>query len=512
MSLVTRLVLIVVAAVAVVAVAALALMTRLNAPDGGLAPLAGMLVLAAGLAGVVGGVMAARAARSVASPLRAVVDAAHALRQEQPVGNAATGVAECDAAITAIADAQANVAVRADTADHARDLSDETLRTCEAALGRVQRLQAVGRLGGAVAHDFNNVLGVVSNSLLLLQRLPSVEAHRMPLAAIERASARGSALTRQLQRLARPSSTGGQGAVSLHAFVEDLAELLRTAAGSTVRVVVDIDPDAPPVRVDAPELELALVNLVLNARDAMPAGGTVTLSTVPPRRAEVADRSPADWLVLSVADTGEGIDPAVAPRLFERFATTRPGRAGLGLAQVAELCRGAGGQAVAGTGPDGRGTEIRLLLPVVAPRSAAAPAHDQGSTQTHEGAPSTLSPGLDRLLLVEDNESLGEVTAALLSSYGYHVVRARHAADALARLGDPGARFDVVLSDVVMPGEMDGLELARRLRRDHPELPVVLISGYSAALSPNEDFEMLYKPYSPGDLVRLLRKVVAEHA
>jgi signal transduction histidine kinase/CheY-like chemotaxis protein len=467
---------------------------------GGVPAALGALAVLALVVAAVAGVVARQMAVAAVAPLQAVVDAAHALRQEQDVHVGTTGSAEGDAALVAIADTQANLRTRLETLRHERELQDEAVRACEQSLVRVQRLQAVGRLGGAVAHDFNNVLGVISNSLLLLQRLPTVDAHQMPLAAIERSAAHGTRLTRQLQRLAKPVTLSA-AAIDLRSFLEDLLDLLKTAAGSSVRIAVELDDQVPAVRADAAELELAIVNLLLNARDAMPAGGGVTLWSRPARSDERFGLSGGPFVVLGCTDTGEGIDPAACERVFERFHTTRPGRAGLGLAQVRDLALGAGGAVFAGPGDQGRGAEIRLVLPVPSSsRDAAAPAD----------APAAATPSRDRLLLVEDNESLGEVTAALLGSYGYHVVRARHAADALARIAEPGVTFDVVLSDVVMPGDMDGLELAQQLRDERPGLPVVLISGYSAALSNTHDFEMLYKPYSPQDLVRLLRKAVAD--
>lgn len=499
MTLAVRLLLLAVAPVAVVGLAALA-----GAP---VPVVAGLALAAAALAAFA----AWRLARSVERPLREVVAAAEALRQDEEVVQRPTGLTECDAAITAIADAGMQLHARTRALDEDEARHRDEARVGEDALMQAQRLQVVGRLAGSVAHDFNNVLGVVSNSLLLLRRLPSVDAHQMPLGALERAAANGTRLVRQLQRLARPVG-GATGSIDPRSFLDEVTGLLKTVLGSGIRLVVEVEEPAsgaalPALRVDPVALELSLVQLALNAREAMPAGGTWTLRARRARPDEATPSGPATsgtaWVVLEAEDTGEGVEPARLDRLFDRFHTTRPDHVGLGLSQVREAARAAGGEALAAPGPEGRGLALRLLLPAREPVAVASAPADVPAMPPRAGR--------DRLLLVEDNESLADVTRALLDLEGYDVVHARSAADAMARVAAAGAdAFDVVLSDVVMPGHIDGLEMARRLREAHPSLPIVLISGYSASLSGAQEFEMLYKPYAPQDLTRLLRKVIAE--
>ncbi len=532
MTIALRLLLLTAAAVAATLVAA-AWAVASSLPPGVPLPLARLLAAGAVVL-LLATWVALRTGRRVADSAAALAAAAHNLGQDEEVAFRTTGLPELDGVAQALS--RTGESWRTDRDREAAEVEAALEAASRGAPGGLppfspplQRTQALGRVTGAVAHDFNNVLGVISNSLLLLRRLPSVDAHKMPIGAIERATANGTRLTRHLQRLAGRTAAP-PGFVELGAWLDEAADLLKTVLGSSVKLVVAADPGTPRVRVDAGELELALINLALNARDALPAGGTLTLHAGIAAPEDVD--GPGTWAALHVIDSGPGITEDVRQRAFLPGYTTRPEqRAGLGLAQVQAFCREAGGDARIGTGPGGTGTEVLMLLPSAENRAAMAAAGG-GMTRsmagTGAGQGGGAGPGAgaglegqadvdaygpplgsQRLLLVEDNESLGEVTEALLRSHGYDVVRAPNARDALARVAEPGAAFDVVLSDVVMPGEMDGVAMARQLRRDHPHLPIVLISGYSAALSSADEFEMLYKPYAPHDLVRLLRQVVA---
>jgi CheY-like chemotaxis protein len=287
-----------------------------------------------------------------------------------------------------------------------------------------------------------------------------------------------------------------------------MAELLQGTLGAHIRVATDLAPDLWPVEADPGQLEVALVNLAANARDAMPRGGTLTLRTRNARLEEDAPERPAgDYVRLAVEDTGEGMPPAVLARAFEPFFTTKaPGKGtGLGLAQVHGFAKQSGGDVEVASAP-GRGTTVALLLP----RAEAAPRGGCARGKADEGGAMRAALG-KAVLVVEDNPEVGDFAAALLEGLGYATRRAASAAEALDLLG-AGERVDAVFSDVVMPGGMDGLELAALLRERHPGLAVVLATGYSEALARRRGeapAEVLGKPYRPDDLAAALERAFA---
>jgi CheY-like chemotaxis protein len=278
-----------------------------------------------------------------------------------------------------------------------------------------------------------------------------------------------------------------------------LLALVSPTLGPRIEGQCTVDPDTPPVEVDAAELELAIINLAVNAKDAMPGGGRFRLAA---RRAlpQEADM-PGDFVVISVADTGTGIDPDVMERVFEPFFTTKPHGhgTGLGLSQVYGLCTQAGGTARIASTP-GRGTEVKLFLPAV-----------EGDAVTAPAAAAPAEATLDcSVLLVEDNEDLAGVTSVLLEGVGCRV-RWANSGDAARELIESGAaEFDVVLSDMAMPGKLDGLGLAELLRERHPDLPVVLITGYASQLheASARRFTVLSKPCQPEVLIAAVRSAL----
>ena len=438
--------------------------------------------------------------RGIARPVLALRRAAARLQAGEPVGVDSTGIVECDQVVAALA--EAGQTLRHARTDLERQVSEavERTRDAEQRLSHSQRVEALGRLTGGVAHDFNNLLGVISNSARLVQRhgekLPALTT---PAAAILRAVDTGSRLTQQLLRFAgrRPVRPAP---VDLARWLPELEEMLRSVVGERIQVRVSVAPGTRAVTVDSSELELAIINLALNARDAMrPRGGQLHVGAHDAEPHETAGLAPGDYVAISVSDDGPGIDEALSRRIFEPFFTTKPiGQGtGLGLAQVHGFCTQAGGAARLAS-REGRGTTVTLLLP-----AGARP-------QAQPGEPRV--PAADalrgvRLLLVEDNVDLGEATAALLGAYGAEVLRAAGAEEAL-EMADLRGPFDVVLSDVVMPGPMDGVGLARALRERHPRLPVVLISGFSTALDAVQDFTVLRKPCPDGELVAALLAAV----
>jgi len=309
----------------------------------------------------------------------------------------------------------------------------------------------------------------------------------------------GSRLTQQLLRFAAQQPAFAKP-VDLACALHDLRDLLQTVMGARTEVTVAVAPGTPRVTVDANELELALTNLTLNARDAMPLGGHLNLQARRAHDDEVPDLPDGDYVLITVSDDGLGIDDDAAGHVFEPFFTTKEvGQGtGLSLAQVMGFCKQAGGTARL-TSTEGLGTTVSLLLP----------ACEDAATQVAEAMPESLAPSIDgaRLLLVEDNDDLAEVTAALLGGLGCAVQRAVDAQDAL-RLISAEPAFDVVLSDIKMPGGMDGLGLARVLRDTCPDLPVVLISGYAAQMLDGEDLIVLEKPCPPTALVAALHEAI----
>ena len=443
--------------------------------------------------------------RGIVGPVRMLKSAAERMRAGQPVPAASTGIAEYDDVTRALAEAAAAMAsARTQLEDQVADAIART-RQAEQHLSQGQRVEALGRLTGGVAHDFNNLLGIINNSAHLIGRHPAAAELEAPLAATRRAVQTGHQLTQHLMRFAdrRPLTLE---VVVLSRYLPEMVNLIRSLLGSRIELGVQVAPGTAPVRVDASGLDLALINIALNARDAMPGGGALRLAA---RNATEEDREdfadvgggPAGRLVLITAsDDGGGMTPEVAAHVFEPFFTTKPFGmgSGMGLSQVHGFCTQSGGAVRVASTP-GLGTTVLMLLPVAAgPATLPEPLAASGATSI-AGA---------RVLLVDDNEALAEVTALLLREHGAHVEHAHDAQQALRRVGDEPA-FDVVLTDVVMPGELDGLGLARLLRHRDPALTVVLISGYSTAASQSE-FPVLSKPCPPdGLLAALSRAIVA---
>ncbi|KAA2242134.1 hybrid sensor histidine kinase/response regulator [Salinarimonas soli] len=375
-------------------------------------------------------------------------------------------------------------------------------QAAEAALKQAQRLEAVGQLTGGVAHDFNNLLMVINGNVERLRRMGPDERQRRALEAIATAARRGASLTRQLLSFSR-RQVHEPTVLDLRRSLPAVQDMLRSSLRGDIAVEIAVAPDLWPVKVDLSELELAILNIAVNARDAMPDGGRLTVAA---RNATLADGGVAglrgDFVALSLTDTGCGIPPDVAARVFEPFFTTKEvGRGtGLGLSQVYGFAVQSGGTASLASEP-GRGTTITLHLP----RTREAPA-------AVDGAPESSVPrdGHGRVLLVEDNAAVAEVTVATLEELGYEV---RHAADPAGalRLLEGEGRFDLVVSDIVMPGPVNGVDLARMIRTRHPHMPILLATGYSevAQSAAEEGFPTLRKPYEAASLREAIRAALA---
>jgi PAS domain S-box-containing protein len=360
-------------------------------------------------------------------------------------------------------------------------------------LAESQKLDALGQLTGGVAHDFNNLLMIISGSLHTLKKGVGNDARaQRAVTAIETATRRGAALTSQLLTFARRQSVNPE-AVDIAERINAVREVLHTGVGSAVNLEFEIGSKMLPATVDIAEFETALVNLVINARDAMPGGGTITVTA--DDRGTEAETDGRGYVAITVKDTGVGIAPDVLDRIFDPFFTTKPiGKGtGLGLSQVHGFAHQAGGT-VKVTSALGKGTEVTILLP----REAGV----RQSAEIDAGA----KDGSGTVLLVEDNPDVASVSVGLLEQLGYTVQRVADAEAALRAVEHNG--FDLVFSDIVMPGKMDGLALAQRLRQLRPDLPVLLATGYSdAAVNASGEFPILRKPYEIHQLSQAISRL-----
>jgi len=383
---------------------------------------------------------------------------------------------------------------------------DVTARNAlEARLRQAQKMEAVGQLTGGVAHDFNNLLQVVLSGLTLVERVQEPARRAQLLESVRRAAQRGGELTKRLLTVARRQSLRPE-AIDLGAWLADGAGelLIRTLRGD-IRTELQIPTGLPPVEADPDELELAVLNLAVNARDAMPEGGTLTIAAEVLVLHGTADPDGLDgrFIRLAIADTGTGMSEATQARVFEPFFTTKGvgEGTGLGLAQVYGFARQSGG-GVRLHSRLGHGTTVALLLPV---SKAAVPA----PAPTAEDA--TPQPVLGAAVLVcEDNDDVAALVVDMLVQLGHTPTRVSTAAAALGALAD-GRTVDLLFTDVLMPGGMDGLTLAREAGRRRPGLPVLLTTGYTGAGASAVplDLPVLRKPYKLQDLAHALRTILA---
>ncbi len=366
-------------------------------------------------------------------------------------------------------------------------------------LVQTQKMEALSQLTGGIAHDFNNLLMIVSGQAEMLKRRSDDPKALRSLDAITLAAKNGANLTRQLLTFSRRQNLNPV-AVDLHERLGATRELLASSAGSQVQLEIRPDDAAWPVEVDLSEFELALVNLVVNARDAMPQGGRIILTA---ENRSLSDFGAADlngaFVAVSVTDTGTGIDPAILPKVFDPFFTTKGvGKGtGLGLSQVFGFARQSGGE-VEIESKLGFGTRVTMMLPRAAARSESARERQETVRETHAGT----------ILIVEDNAQVAQVSQMLLGEIGYDVVAVNGPRAALELLEKDNA-VDLVFSDIVMPGEMDGIALAEEIRRRFPALPVLLTSGYSSAAQRAEAlYPILRKPYELSGLAGAVKSAL----
>ncbi|HEX2150376.1 MAG TPA: response regulator, partial [Stellaceae bacterium] len=358
----------------------------------------------------------------------------------------------------------------------------------EAQLRQAQRIEAVGQLTSGVAHDFNNLLTAIIGNLELLEARIEEDDARLakPLAAAVSAAERGARLTAQLLAFSRQQQMNPEP-IDLNRVVSGVGPLLHSTIGATVDIDIALAPDLWPALADASQIELVLLNLAINARDAMPDGGAITLATANATtgRPERPEHPPVgEYVMVSVADTGCGIPPAILDKVFNPFFTTKEvGKgSGLGLSLVLGVSQQLGGGVRIDTTP-GAGTTVKVYLP----RARVREAHRRSSTQhgppVAEGGGGGRRGCGGRVLLVDDDPDVRAVAAAMLAEAGYDVIEAGSGGAALDLLENPDLDIALMVADIVMPG-MNGVELAHAVRGRHPEMPVLFVTGYGGAALP----------------------------
>ncbi|HZZ59828.1 MAG TPA: ATP-binding protein [Roseiarcus sp.] len=374
-------------------------------------------------------------------------------------------------------------------------------------------MEAIGQLTGGVAHDFNNLLMVIIGNLELLSKeVVGQERQQGLIAAAQKAAARGAQLTSQLLAFARRQTLSPESR-PINDLVHDFDVLTTRMLDESVRIDFQFDPSAEACDVDPAQFGSALLNLAVNARDAMPSGGELTIRTAnlslsAQDSAHYPDAEPGDYVVVEVADNGVGMPAEVLERAMEPFYTTKePGKGtGLGLSQVHGFVRQSGGF-VTLESEVGRGTTVRIHLPRVAATAAVPPS-----------TPPILS-GTGAVLVVEDDPNVRDLVLAQLQDLGYATLAATNGPEALQLLQQPENRVDLVLTDAVMPGGMTGAELVRAARVLRPQLPAILTSGYTAGgvnAVPRRDgnlaerLPVLPKPYQQAELARVVGQALAQ--
>jgi hypothetical protein len=381
-------------------------------------------------------------------------------------------------------------------------------RELEDQLRQAQKLEAVGRLAGGIAHDFNNLLNVILGyGELILARMPVDDPVRDRLTEIRKAAERAATLTRQLLTFSRKQVVEPR-VLDLNALLRDLEKMVHRLIGEDVEMVLALDPVLGRIRADPGQIEQVVMNLVINARDAMPEGGLLRIETAgavlkTPPGAAPADLRPGPYVVLRVSDSGTGMTPEVRARIFEPFFTTKEeGKGtGLGLATVYGIVRQSGGRIQVESEP-GRGTCFTLLFPRVDAPIAGAARDDRGAAPR----------GSETVLVVEDDERLRKMVEEALSAFGYTILAARDLGQALAISGAHAGTIDLLLTDLVLPGG-NGPEVAQRLRERRPGLKVLCMTGYTDDAVPRVGLlqpgtPILRKPFPITTLARKVREVL----
>ncbi|HET9160059.1 MAG TPA: response regulator [Caulobacteraceae bacterium] len=389
-----------------------------------------------------------------------------------------------------------------------RQLADQIVERerVELALRQAQRLEAVGQLTSGVAHDFNNLLMVILGNVRQMQKVERDPAEARRLRMMAQAAERGAQLTAQLLAFSRRQKLEPQ-AVDLNETVLRMRDLLQSTMGGSVRIETRLQHGLWSAMIDPTQIELVILNLAINARDAMEVGGTLIVETANVVRGapDRTEEPPAgDYVMVAVRDTGSGMTPEILAKVFEPFFTTKEvGKgSGLGLSQVFGLAKQSGGGVRIESTP-GNGTSVEVYLP----RTEVEPLFEPLSAV----ASPTPAPSDRSVLLVDDDNSVREVTAAILQQMGYRVIEAGSGGAALEEL-DKNTAIDLMVLDFAMPG-MNGAEVAREARARRPKLPILFVTGYAdiAALSDPGEEGVLRKPFREDELAAKLRTVLRPH-
>jgi PAS domain S-box-containing protein len=379
-------------------------------------------------------------------------------------------------------------------------------KNLEERLGQSQKMETIGQLTGGVAHDFNNLLGVMlGNTEMLEEKLPDDEQTAHNIEALKNAVDRASSLTSRLLAFSR-QQTLSPVSTDVTLLVNGLEEILRRTLGETVDTRVASNPDLWPATIDRHQFENALLNLAINARDAMPRGGRLTVETTNITldaiyAAHVEDVTQGDYVLVAVSDTGSGISPDILDKVFDPFFTTKGvgEGSGLGLSMVYGFAKQSGGHVTIYSEVD-QGTTIKLYLP----RSTLDVVHD-----TFRDEAPDFDQGSERILIVEDDADVRKIPVKILQNQGYTVVEAENGAAAIERLND-GEAFDMIFTDVILPGGMNGVEVAEEARRIQPGIKVLYTTGYAETsvahhgrLDPDET--LVNKPYRRTELLEKVR-------
>ncbi|MFT3728888.1 MAG: ATP-binding protein [Terricaulis sp.] len=361
----------------------------------------------------------------------------------------------------------------------------EQRERAEEALLQSRKLEAIGQLTGGVAHDFNNLLTVVLSGLRLIERNPDPQRRASTMEAMRQAVERGAGLTRQLLAFSRRQSLTLEP-IDVHKHLQGMRSLLERSLRADILVDIITPHGLWPVKTDPTQFELAILNLAVNARDAMPKGGVLTIT------AANAIEGAEQFVEIEVHDTGVGMAREVAERVFEPYFTTKPAGqgTGLGLSQVYGIVTQSGGRAAVESEID-RGTTVRLLLP----RSKEEPAVQAVAAP----APAQRHIEGKKVLVVEDDDTVAAMVGDMLQQMGCKPTRVANAEAALDALAGK-AGYDLVFSDIVMPGQMNGVDLAHEIHRRDPVLPIVLTTGFSGQAQIDPEFPLLRKPYQFEDL------------
>jgi len=387
-------------------------------------------------------------------------------------------------------------------------------RGVEHRLRHIQKMEAIGRLAGGIAHDFNNLLGVITGySEMLLDKLGSEPKLSALITHVLKATERGSSLTRQLLAFSRQQVLEPR-VINIQEHFNGIVQLLRRVLGEDIRLNLDAGEQPIHLRADAAQLEQVIMNLVVNARDAMTSGGNLSIGISeahldPEYCAHNPDTRPGSYVVIAVTDTGCGMGSDVLSRIFEPFFTTKEtGRGtGLGLATVYGIVKQSGGH-ITVYSEVGHGTTFKVYLPITEePASKPEMAPFEG----------IVPNGTETILIVEDEDSLREVTCAFLKNKGYSVFVAAEAESAISIAASNDHRIDLLLTDVILPSS-SGVQLAQRLLGDNPQMRVLYVSGYTADAivhhgGHDPNFAFLSKPFSLPTLARKIRSILdAERA